>query len=55
MDNGILEDHLIAYHERKDREMQDIQIYDYRNLVLRTAFKFCSVLFDWQRWNPIAR
>lgn len=50
MDESVLENHfqlhLIAYRERKDRERQDIQIYDYINLGLKTALRFCADLFD---------
>jgi len=50
MHKRVMEDrfqlHLIAYRERKDRERQDIHIYVYINLGLRTALKFCADLFD---------
>lgn len=59
MDERVLENHfqlhLIAYRERNDRERQNIQIYDYINLGLKTALRFCAGLFDVETWNPLNR
>lgn len=59
MDERVLENHfqlhLIAYRERKDRERQDNQIYDYIDLGLKTALRFCAGSFDVETWNPLNR